>query len=524
MLRRMLTVSSSTMLSWVLGLLRDILTAAFLGTTVLASAFAFAFAIPNLFRRLLGEGALTSAFIPVLTDELKANGKAGAYRFANEVMSWVAVLCLAIVIALGVSFLGFSYWASQIQPGVLEADTLQRWSLGFKMAAFLMPYMALICMSAVFAALLNVLDHFAIPALSPVLLNGAMIAALLLGGLALGLTQEGIVHLLCWGVLLGGLLQFLAPALTLMRFGWQPALSLKRSERLDDLVTLFVPGLGGAAIMQINILVSRFLAYALNKSAVASLYYANRLVELPLGVFAIAITTVIFPRLSKLSGTENRAAFNKSFAQGIRFILVITVPAAIGLMMLNESILSLLFQWGEFDETSLRETSPLLFIFAASLPLYALSTFVTRTFHSLKDARTPVKIAFYTFLVNFSASIVFMLLWSTPGLALANAFSVLIQTILLLRMLNAKAGASVEMNWKKPLIQIVMAGICMGIFAKGGEALFLNSAITEKVSQLLIACIVIPLAAILYFSLLWLMRFEDRAEFETLLKSKLFKK
>lgn len=508
---KMLTVSSMTLLSRVLGLLRDMLTAAFLGLTSMASAFFFAFTIPNLFRRMLGEGALTSVFIPLLTDELQEGGSEAAFRFTNVVLSWLLLVLVGLVLVGSALCWGLSVYLGQ--PGLpdflLESGRTEQWGIGFQLTVFLMPYMLFICMSAVFAAALNVLGRFAIPALSPVLLNVAMIGSLLLAGWWWEWSLESTVRALCVGVLLGGLFQLCVPAVDLMRQGWRPAFVLAKSERLQELLRLFLPGVLGAAVVQINVLVSRLLAFGLNESAVAALFYANRLVELPLGIFTIAITTVLFPRLSQFASAGDKEGANQAYGQGMRFIFAITVPAAVGLIVLREPIVRLLFEWRNFGNSEVMDTSPLLVIYALSLPFYSLSTFASRGFHSLKDMRTPVKAALIAFVVNLLSAVILMRWMGTPGLALANLISAVVQSMVLHVQLKKKAAHFAVIRYGSALAKIGVAAFCMGVFAWGGNRWMGEWMAEGKAMYFAVVAVVIPLAVLIYFGVLALLKFED---------------
>jgi len=519
-LKKIVTVAGTTMLSRVLGLVRDMLTAALLGLTATASAFFFAFTIPNLFRRLLGEGALTSVFIPVLSDELQAHGKSGAFRFANTVLSWLVVVLVGLVGMSVVLLAVVAGWLQTVKDTGLEAEQLEQWRLGCWLGACLMPYMLFICLAAVFSAALNVLERFAVPAFSPVLLNLAMIAALVIAGIGLDLPIDTVVLYLCWGVLLGGVLQLLLPMTALMRLGWRPAVDFSRSQRLQQLLRLFLPGVVGAAVAQVNVLVSRLLAFQLNASAVAALFYANRLVELPLGIFTIAITTVFFPRLSRLASAREEVGLQTVYAQGIRLVLAITVPAMVGLIVLREPILRLLFEWQAFSAADVAETDPLLLCYAAALPFYSLSTFVSRGFHSLQDTRTPVRIAMVAFGVNLVGSLIGMQWLGTLGLALANMLAAIVQSLLLHYALKSKGAHFRAIRYGQAVSRILIAAAVMGLFAWGGAEGMSHFLADGKALQLGVVVVVIPLAVMLYFAVLMLLKFEDMSALLGLLRAR----
>lgn len=485
-------VAAATLGSRLLGLLRDVLIFALLGAGALNSAFLIAFTLPNLFRRLLGEGALTAAFVPVLTEASERDGRSGGFAFVNKVITRLSALLGILVLAL----VGLYALVAALP---LESE---RWQLGVRMGPVLAPYLAFVCLAAVLGAALNVLGRFSLAALSAVWLNLSMIVAL--GGLGYWVTDTptALAGWLCGGVLVGGVIQVLLPAIALIRHGWRPAIDRRGSDRLSELHRLFLPGLLGAGIVQINIAVSRMLAFAVDEAAVAQLYLANRLVELPMGLFAIAITTVAFPRLARFQAQGDVEGLRTAFGEGVRLILLLTLPAALGLLLLREPILRLLFEWGRFEASDVTETARLLAVFALTVPLYSLTAYTTRVFHALKDTRFPVRAAAVAFGVNTALSLALMGPLGALGLALANLGSVLLQTVMLGWGLRTRA-AGLKGAWEwATLAPLVIASAVLGFAVWGGWA-FLGTAIdAPKVAALAAVAGLIPLAALLYFGTL----------------------
>lgn len=507
-LRNIAVVSMSTVGSRILGLVRDILIFAALGTSIWNSAFILAFTLPNLFRRLLGEGALTSAVVPVFTDVLRNRGREAAFHFFNQILLRVSAILLATV-TIGVALLA-----------VLNAFGMftGRWILGADLSVILLPYMIFICLAAIVSAGLNVIGRFAAAALTPVLLNLTMIGALALAWFQGSDVQE-TVYLLCGGVLLGGLLQLLLPAFDLIRQGWRPKLTTESSESLDEVWALFLPGLMGAAVLQVNILVSRLLAFTLDESSVATLYLASRLMELPLGVFTIAVVTVFFPLLASASSAKNNAGFAEAFMQGTRLILAITIPAGVGLVLLAQPILSVLFNWGSFTVDDVQTTFPLLVIYAAGLPFYSLATFATRGLHAKKDMHTPVKVAVFCLIINGALGFTLMQFFGAAGLALANVLTALIQSVLLSRGLSSKSEDLRFIGMGKPLLQITAGAIAMGfvVLLTAAACSMLLSIEEAKLIDGIIVALGVPAGALAFFAMLTLLRFKDIDELKSLL-------
>lgn len=501
-------VSLATVLSRLLGLGRDVLVFAVFGTSAINSAFLFAFTLPNLFRRLLGEGALTAALVPTLSEEMAEGGRRAALALVSQVFSWLLVVTtLLVVVALGFFLL------IPLVPGLPE-----RWYVSSGLALFLFPYLIFVCLAAVLAAALNVLDRFAIPALSAVWLNLAII--LLLGGVGLWVaeTPGGRMNFLCLGVLVGGVLQLVVPFGALMREGWRPTFSLVGSPRLREIYRLMLPGLAGTAIFQVNVVVSRTLAFGVDEAGVAVLYLANRLMEFPLGIFTMAVATVIFPMLSRHAIQGDREEYAAVYRRGLRLILLITLPAAAGICLLSEPILGLFFQWGAFGAEETAMTVPVLAIFAWTLPFYSIATFATRGFHSLKNTGTPVRIAGWSFLVNLGFSLALMKPFGMVGLAMANLVSILFQSYLLQgRLIQSRRGLGIGR---------ILPDVAKMAVAMGGMMFFLAAATGVlqtiggggKSGDALALGLLIPGGAAVYFGLVWLMRVEGRQEAEQLLR------
>ena len=505
-------VSLATVLSRVLGLGRDVLTFAIFGTSALHSAFQFAFTLPNLFRRLLGEGALTAAMIPVLSEEVEEKGKEGSWDLVNQVMCW---LCLLAMVLVGLAWILFS-----LLP--LWSGLDQRWYDGAALARILFPYLIFICLAAMLASALNVLHRFAIPALSAVWLNLSILIFLGLGSWFIVETPEQRMHFLCAGVLVGGFLQFLIPALALRREGWRPAWNFRKTTRLREIAWLMIPGLAGTAIFQINVVVSRSLAFSLDSGAVSILYLANRLVELPLGVFAIAVSTVIFPLLSRDAARQDTAAMQRSFVLGLRMNLLLTLPAAAGLAVLHEPILIALFQWGSFGPEQVALTGPVVAVFALSIPGYAWATYTTRGFYALKNTRTPVKIAGLAFLLNVALSLFFMRILGVMGLALANVLSTTIQAMILQWRLSLAHPAMNPAPVLADFIKTLLATLAMAFLVSFGWHSWVDVWGSGKGSAVMALPLGIGAGAAVFTCLIWMLNVHGRTELQEFLRKKLF--
>jgi putative peptidoglycan lipid II flippase len=360
-----------------------------------------------------------------------------------------------------------------------------------------------ICLGALVCGMLNVLGRFGIAALNQVWLNVTMIAAM---GFGLWVFPDGgwsRVILLSAGVLAGGVLQLLVPALGLFRQGWRPHLRVETHPELGKVLRLFLPGLLGAAIFQINILVSRFLAFSLDDTATGLLYLSSRLVELPLGVFAIAVTTVVFPELSRLSSKGSTEAFARTFTQGLSIIFMITLPAMLGLILLAEPILGFLFQWGLFEARDVRAAVPVLVAASLGLPFFAWSTLLTRAWYARQEMRIPVILAAVNLFLNLILGLLLMRVYGAVGLALANALSSLVHCLALQALMPGKGLARGQI--RTPFVLVASLAV-MGAVASGGVFILEMTQLNAKIQDLLVVVVLIPLAAGTYLASLWLMR------------------
>ena len=519
-LKNISLVASLTMVSRLLGLVRDSLTAAVFGTSALASAFFTAFQLPNLFRRLLGEGALTAAFVPTLNDELEKRKRAGAFNLVNEVSTW---LLLTSVVLVAVAMLVFSQptWLEALgRVGGAEADTVGRWRQGAALAVVLFPYLIFVCMAAALSAALQTLGRFLEPALSPVWLNLAMIG-LLAGAVWLHPEmKETQMNALCAGVLIGGFLQMAVPAWALMREGWRPRFAPRMSEPVRAILRLMGPTVLGSAMYLINMTVSRFIGLSLNDSAVSVLNFAQRLMELPIGVFAIAVTTVVFPLISRYAAAGDFAAMGGAYRKGMRLILTVNLPAAAGLAVLGEPVIRLLFQRGEFGVADTAAMVPVLAVSAAGLPFLAFANLALRAFYAEKDTVTPMWAALLSFVVNVTLSFALMGSLSTTGLALASTLATVAQACFLQLKLTRRRPELALSHLAADIVKIIVASAAMGALVWAGWAGWTRHVAATTWSDGTALVLLIGGGAAVYAGLVWALRIEGRAELVELLRKR----
>ncbi|MDR1437804.1 MAG: murein biosynthesis integral membrane protein MurJ [Puniceicoccales bacterium] len=407
----------TTAASRIMGLFRDMVIFMLLGISQWSGAFLFAFTVPNLFRRLLGEGALASAMIPVYGEALAAGNIAETHRFFNGVLSRLSVLlCAAVGL---VSLVIFTAWP------LLNAH----WMRAFGLCILLFPYLPCASISALFCGALNVHNSFALPAFTATLLNLSIIG----GGLcAIIFFQNLPFHgtlLLCFGVLGGGFLQVLFPWILLRRTGWRFHWNWVADDRIARISRLFTPAVMGAAIVQINAAISRTLAYCFTANGLPLLYISSRLVELPIGIFMASIASVAFPQLTRKALQDDERGFFYQYYRAQWSVLMIAIPCTMGLVALGRPILQLLFQRGNFSADSVVQAVPILAVSAIGIPFYSIHSIATRAFHARQDMKTPLRIALWTVALNFLGTLLSLKLWGTLGIVLANGSTALLQCL-----------------------------------------------------------------------------------------------
>ncbi len=425
-------VGAATLLSRILGFLRDVVVAWFFGAGLEADAFFVAFRIPNLLRRLFAEGSLTISFIPVFTEYLYNRGREEAFKLARSAW-WLLAILLVIVSVLGVLLAPFI--VRIIAPGFCSVpDKLE---LTVFLTRVMFPYIFFIALVALAMGILNTLGHFAAPAFAPVLLNVAMIGSVLLVSPHLTKPTLGLAI----GVIVGGALQLSLQIVCMVRKGFRVFVrgplyhvAVKR------IALLMTPAVFGAAVYQVNIFVGTLLASLLPEGSVAYLYYADRLVQFPLGVFAIALATAVLPTLSKQAAAMDMEGLRSSFSYALRLVFFVTIPAMVGLIVLREPIVQLLFQRGAFDFATTHLTAEALLYYSVGLWAFSGVRVVVATFYALQDTKTPVKIAVVSLLVNIVLSVVLMGPMRHGGLALATSVASGVNLVLLVLALRKRLG------------------------------------------------------------------------------------
>lgn len=432
MIRSTLAVSAPTLLSRIFGLFRDMIQANYMGTGTRMDAFTIAYTIPNLLRRLTGEGAMTAAFIPVFTQQKKDKSKEELWKFAHYFFFDLSVI-MALITVLGVVF-------APVLVKIISIgfkDIAGKWDLTITLTRFMFPYIFLISLAALAMAILNSFHKFFVPAFTPVLFNLSIITiAVIFAGRA-----EEPSYIFAAGVVIGGILQlaFQLPFLWRQGMRFKPMLSFTHPG-VRKVGKLMIPGIFGAGLYQINYAISRMIASLLEEGSVSALYYAARVQELTLGLFAIALSIALLPTFSDQAAKKDIAGMKKTLVYSFKLVFLVTFPAMVGLLLLNRPIIQVLFQRGEFNEQSTVMSASCLFFFALGIPFISGVRIMAPAFYSLKDIKTPVIVASFIMGLYILLSILLMNPLRVGGIALALSISSVFNFLVLFYLLERKIG------------------------------------------------------------------------------------
>jgi putative peptidoglycan lipid II flippase len=456
LLRSSAVFSAMTLLSRVAGFVRDQLQASLFGTGPAVSAFVVAYRIPNYLRRIFAEGSFSSAFVPVLS-ELRQKGDEEAVR---DFLDHVAGALLGAVLAITAVGILAAPWIARLFLLFAGKDSAQV-AMTADMLRITFPYLAFISMTALAGSVLNSFRHFGLPAFTPVLHNLGVIAAMLL----LARHFEVPAYALAWGVLIAGIAQWMLLWPALGRLGLRPRLRLDlRHEGVRRVSRLMLPTLFSSSVAQLNLLVGTMFASLLVANAQSWLYYSDRLVEFPLGLFGVAIGTVILPHLSRHHADEDVAGYSRSLDWALRMVCLVGLPAALGLALLAQPMCATLFQYGRFDAHDARLVAAAIMAMSVGVPAFMLSKVLLPAFYARQDTRTPMRAAVITVVANVVLTIALV----TPlhrlgvetahaGIALATALAGIVNTVLLWRYLRRQALYAPEPGWGRLLAQVAFA-------------------------------------------------------------------
>lgn len=451
------TVGGMTVVSRLLGFIRDVLIAAVLGASSITDAFFVGFRVPNMFRRIFAEGAFNAAFIPLFTKHLHADGEAVARDFAALALSG---LTLVLVVFTVLAEIAMPWLMLLLAPGFV--DDPDKFHLAVLLARIALPYVVFMSWVALYTGLLNARGHFAAAAFAPSLLNVVLIAVLL-GIVAAGAGEQTVAGIaLAWGVAISGILQVAIVAVVAARNGLR--LTLQRPRLTPDirrLVRLAVPGVIAGGMAQITIVISTIVA-SLEDRVVSWLYYADRIFQLPLGMIGVAVGVVLLPDLSDKLRGGNAKAMIESENRALEFSLLLTVPAAVALFVAALPIMRVLFERGAFTTFDARATAGMLSALALGLPAYVLIKVLQPSFFAREDTWTPMIYAGVAMAANAALSLVLFVFMGAVGIAVAISVTGWINVSLLAVALRRRGEFILDASFRRAFIGIAFASGVMG--------------------------------------------------------------
>ena len=502
LLRALATVSGLTLLSRILGFVRDFVIAHAFGAGMATDAFVVAFRLPNLLRRLFAEGAFSQAFVPLLGEYRNRRGEADTHRLVDRTASVLFVALLAVSL-LGVVAAPVLIYLSA--PG-FAADA-EKFQLTVELTRITFPYILCMSLVALAAGVLNTWGRFAVPAFTPVMLNIAMIA----GALFLVPYFAQPIEALAWSVFAGGLLQLAIQAPALMRIGMLPRFDLAwRDEGVQRIVRLMAPALLGVSVAQLSLLINTIFASFLPAGSVSWLYYADRLMEFPAGLLGAALGTILLPSLSRSHAAGDEERFSNLLDWGLRMTLLLTLPAALAMAMLAVPLLSTLFQHGAFAASDVLQTRSALAAYSVGLVGLIAVKILAPGFYARQDVRTPVRIAVMSLVATQLMNLAFVGWLQHAGLALSIALASCLNAVFLLRGLRTAGTYRPRPGWPGFAARLATALAVMAAtlwLLAGQDAEWLAASSLSRVGHL---ALLVAAGAGSYFGMLFALGFRLR--------------
>ncbi|HPF47178.1 MAG TPA: murein biosynthesis integral membrane protein MurJ [Emcibacteraceae bacterium] len=461
MLKATVIFGSFTMISRVLGFVRDIFMAAVLGAGTVSDCFVVAFKLPNFFRRLFAEGAFSASFVPIFSVTLEKGGKEQALRFAEE-----AFACLAITLLLFVGLMELFTPALIYVMANGFTDNAAKFDLAVTLTRFTFPFILFVSLVSLLAGILNSLGKFAETAATPIILNLCMISALVFWSNSM----ETPAHTLAIGVSVAGFIQILFLYRATVKAGYRIRLIMPTlTPRVKRLLIVMGPAALGAGVIQLNLLLDMVIASHLPDASMSYLYYADRLNQLPVGVIGVALGTVLLPVLSRNIASGNEAKVVSSQTKAIEMGLFFTIPAAVAFLIVPDDLIHVLLERSNFSAQATIETSITLAAYAAGLPAYVLAKVFVPGYFARGDTKTPLKFAIVALIINVSLNLILMQYFAHVGLAMATAISAWINVMMLCGGLVLRGQYVIE---RKLLIRLSKYILCS--FIMGGVVWFVD--------------------------------------------------
>jgi len=504
-----------TAISRVGGLVREMAMAYFFGTSALKSAFDIAFTLPNLFRRLFGEGALASAFVPIFSETLEKEGKERAGQLAMRVIT--LLITLLGVITLGGILISF--------PVEQTLASESRWLIPLPLMRIMLPYALLICVAALLSGMLNTLGRFAISSLTPFLLNLIWIVTLIGIFPFLPDNPSFRIRILSWMILFAGLAQILFQLPALARAGFRFRLcfsGLFGDKRLRRVLSLMAPAALGMGLIQINVCMDKLLAFWADASAPAALEYAERIVYLPLGMFGTAFMTVLLPTFSRQVSRGDLVSVRETLERSIRHLALIMAPCSAALAFLALPVIELIYQMkgGSFDHTSAVLSSRALAAYAPGLLVFSFQKALTPAFYGLQDLRTPMRVSLFGLLLNFTLNVLCIWVlphgWKHVGIAGSTVFTSAVNGLTLAVILHKRLGTPRPAMLTGPLVRAIAAAVVMSLAALCVHTATLRAVLATgcptKAAQIFAISVAIALACAIYGTLMMLLNRNELRE------------
>ena len=486
------TIGTGTFLSRILGFLRDMVIAHFFGAGMAADAFFVAFRIPNLWRRLVGEGALTISFIPVYTEYLTQRPKEESQEVARIAFT-VAGIILLVLTVLGVLF--SPLLIEIVAPGFARIP--EKFQMTVTLNRIIFPYLFFMGLCALSMGILNSHRHFFAPGIAPVFLNLSIIASVFLFYRAF----EKPVMTLAFGVLAGGIIQFIFQVPFLMKYGTRFRFKFNFDHpAIQRIGRLMVPGVIGTAVYQLNVFIDTIFASFLPTGSVAYLYFADRLMEFPLGIFAVAVGMASLPSLSELASQGREEELKNTLSSNFRLVSFISIPALVGLISLKTPMINLLFQRGLFDLAATEMTTRALLCYSVGLWAIAGVRTVAPAFYALQDTWSPLKIGLICLGANVVLNAILIFPLKHAGLALATSLSSILNLILLFRKLNQRGNRIDIRRNATALLRVLLCSVPMGLAAYLVCSFGNWSASGHEGEKVLLLGLAIALGAGIYFA------------------------
>lgn len=493
------SMSIAVFISRIFGLARDILFAGFFGTTFVADAFNVGYQIPNLLRKLFGEGALSAAFIPIYSEFAVKKSRQEQIAFALNILSLLTFF-LFVLSALGIIF------APLIVKLLAPGFDLETYNLTVKLTRIMFPYLLLIGLSSTLISILNYHNYFFIPGLSSAFLNVGMIIFLAGSELTGAVTPEKQVVMLSIGVLVGGILQTIVNFPLLVKIGYRIKLQFNiKSSALRNLWRRFLPGVLGLAIREINLIADIIIASFLVTGSIAALQYGNRLMQLPLGIIGISASSAVLPLFSKYAAEKQPAKLSESLRFSIVTLTYLMLPITAVIVAMGKDIISLLLMRGAFDDLALDMTYRALLFYSLGLLFYSLSRTLIPVFYAHKDTKTPVKISALIVVTNIILNLILMQFLQHAGLALASSLAAMIHTVILFFVLKRLIPSIIIKSVWSNVVKIIFMSLVVFILLSVVSPFFPAVGLLQLVLKL---AVLISVSALIYYGGTYILKVE----------------